>query len=73
MTIADTINGSYEMLGGVALAWNCVTTYRDKEIKGISLSAMVFFTSWGGLESLLLSVPQPMDEHPRCCYDGIVQ
>ena len=47
MTIADTINGVYEMTGSIALAWNCVTTYRDKEIKGISLASMVFFTSWG--------------------------
>jgi len=47
MTIADTINGIYEMTGSIAVAWNCVTTYRDKEIKGISLGSMIFFTSWG--------------------------
>ena len=47
MNIPDTINGSYEILGGLALAWNCVRTYLDKEIKGISLASMLFFTSWG--------------------------
>ena len=48
MTIPDIINGSYELMGGIALAGNCVKTYNDKEIKGISLVSMVFFTSWGG-------------------------
>jgi hypothetical protein len=47
MSWADIVNGVYEMGGAVALAWNCVTTYRDKEIKGLSISSMIFFTSWG--------------------------
>lgn len=47
MSWPDTVNGVYEILGGVALAWNCITTYRDKEIKGISVASMIFFTSWG--------------------------
>ena len=46
MTWADTVNGVYEMGGAVALAWNCVTTYKDKEIKGLSIASMIFFTSW---------------------------
>lgn len=47
MSWPDTINGTYEILGGFALAWNCVRTYLDKEIKGISIVSMIFFTSWG--------------------------
>jgi hypothetical protein len=47
MTWADNVNGIYEMGGALALAWNCYTTYKDKEIKGLSIVSMVFFTSWG--------------------------
>jgi hypothetical protein len=47
MTVSDSINGIYELLGGLALAFNCYRTYKDKEIKGISVVSMVFFTSWG--------------------------
>lgn len=47
MTWADNVNGVYEMGGALALAWNCWTTYKDKEIKGLSIISMVFFTSWG--------------------------
>ncbi len=46
MSWADNVNGIYEMGGAAALAWNCYRTYKDKEIKGISVVSMAFFLSW---------------------------
>lgn len=47
MSWADNVNGIYEMGGAAALAWNCYRTYRDKEIKGVSIVSLIFFLSWG--------------------------
>ena len=47
MTWADTTNGIYESMGGLFMLANCVKVYKDKEVKGISLLSMLFFTSWG--------------------------
>jgi hypothetical protein len=47
MTWADNVNGIYECGGAIALAVNCYQTYKDKEIKGLNLGSMLFFTSWG--------------------------
>lgn len=46
MTWADTINGSYEMLGGLFLLHNCYRLYRDKEVRGITLTSATFFSTW---------------------------
>lgn len=47
MNIADYINGTYELLGGFFLLYNCLVLYRQKQVRGISVLATVFFTSWG--------------------------
>jgi uncharacterized membrane protein YfcA len=46
MTIQDCINGSYEAIGGAFLLINCLRLYKDKEVKGITLSAAFFFSTW---------------------------
>jgi hypothetical protein len=47
MTIPDLINGSFEMLGGLFILNNCRVLYRDKMVKGVSITSTVFFASWG--------------------------
>lgn len=43
----DHINGCFEFIGGVLLLLNCRRMYRDKEVKGMSIWPVMFFTSWG--------------------------
>ena len=45
--IADLINGSFELLAGVAVLNHCRVVYNDKQVKGMSLLSTVFFTLWG--------------------------
>jgi hypothetical protein len=47
MTWADTVNGSYEAIGGMFMLANCIKVHKDKEVKGISLVSSAFFCSWG--------------------------
>lgn len=47
MSWADTVNGFYEMVGGIFMLVNCVKVYKDKQVKGISLASAAFFCSWG--------------------------
>lgn len=47
MTFADIANGCFELGGGIANLLNCLALYRTKEVKGVSIPATVFFTSWG--------------------------
>ena len=47
MSWADTVNGSYEMIGGIFMLANCAKVYKDKQVKGISLASAAFFCSWG--------------------------
>jgi hypothetical protein len=47
MSIADLINGCYELLGGIFLLHNCWNLYKDKKVSGVSIPSIVFFTSWG--------------------------
>lgn len=46
MECADVINGVYEALAGVFLGLNCLTLYRDKKVRGVSVIATAFFSSW---------------------------
>ena len=46
MTVADTINGTYEFLGGLFLLQNCYRLYQDKEVKGVTLISAAFFATW---------------------------
>lgn len=43
----DLINGIFELFSGFFLFSNCWILYKDKEVKGINLYAMGFFTLWG--------------------------
>lgn len=47
MTIADVINGSFEGLASIAVVQHCLQLSKDKQVKGVSIPAIVFFTSWG--------------------------
>lgn len=47
MSIPDLINGTYELCGGFFLLANCFKLIKDKEVKGISIISILFFTSWG--------------------------
>lgn len=46
MNIPDTINGVFEFVGGLFAFYNCYTLFKDKQVKGISLTAASFFTIW---------------------------
>ena len=43
----DLVNGSYELLGGVFVLLNIIRLLRDKQVKGVSIVSVAFFTSWG--------------------------
>lgn len=44
---ADMINGVFELVGGLFLVLNVRRLYIDKQMKGVSLTPVVFFTAWG--------------------------
>lgn len=46
MNLADAINGTYELVGGIFLLLNCLKLYKDKKVRGITLSAATFFATW---------------------------
>lgn len=41
------MNGLYECLAGFFVLLNCLQLYRDKAVKGVSIVATLFFTTWG--------------------------
>lgn len=43
----DMINGLFELTGGCFLLFNCWRIHKDRELKGVSIFPVVFFTSWG--------------------------
>jgi len=43
----DKINGLYEAVGGFFILLHCWRLYKDKKVKGVSIVAVIFFTSWG--------------------------
>jgi len=46
MSVPDCINGAYEMMGGLFLAYNCFVLYKHKQVRGVSVAATIFFTTW---------------------------
>ena len=42
----DNINGLFELFSSFFILLHCVKMYKDKKIKGVSLLAAVYFTSW---------------------------
>ena len=47
MSAPDIINASFEVGAGFAVLHHCWCLRRDKEVRGISVLAVVFFTLWG--------------------------
>lgn len=47
MHLFDLINGLFEMFGFIAVGMSCLRTYKDKQVRGVSISMVLFFTSWG--------------------------
>lgn len=43
----DFINCSFEFLASLAILNHCRTLIKDKQVKGISILSIVFFTMWG--------------------------
>jgi len=43
----DSINGVFETVGGVFILLNVIRLYRDKKVRGVSPTAVGFFTVWG--------------------------
>jgi hypothetical protein len=43
----DLVNGGFELLGGLAVAQSCLRLARDKQVRGVSVLHMGFFTAWG--------------------------
>jgi uncharacterized membrane protein YfcA len=45
--LADLFNGLFECGAGFAAYLNCWRLFQDKEVKGIAVGSIVFFTLWG--------------------------
>lgn len=43
----DIINGLFEVAGGVAIFGHVRAILRDKAVRGVSWTAVLFFTAWG--------------------------
>lgn len=43
----DLINGTFELLGAVALWQNVRALYRDRVLRGVHWTPTAFFASWG--------------------------
>ena len=47
MSIPDLINGCFELFAGFFILLHCKRLYKDKKARGVSLTAVIFFTLWG--------------------------
>jgi hypothetical protein len=47
MNWPDAINGTYESLGSFFVLLNIFKILRDRQVRGVSILAAVFFASWG--------------------------
>lgn len=45
--IQDIINGGFEFAAGLAVLRHCAVLQRDRQVRGVSIPAMFFFTAWG--------------------------
>ena len=45
--IADLINGTFEILGGLMVLNHCRIVWRDKAVAGVSILSIIFFMTWG--------------------------
>jgi hypothetical protein len=44
---ADQGNGCFEALAGLMVLLHCRAAWRAKQVRGVSIWATVFFTTWG--------------------------
>lgn len=44
----DAINAGFEFFGIWFVLHNCWTVWQDKAVAGVSVPAIVFWTTWGG-------------------------
>ena len=57
----DLVNSIFELLGGVFMFLSCYKLYKDKDIKGISIPSVIFFTIWSYWNILYyVSLNQPI-------------
>lgn len=47
MSWPDMVNASFEAGAGLAVLAHCTRLYQDKEARGLSIPAVLFFTGWG--------------------------
>lgn len=47
MLTPDQINGCFEIVGGIFCSINVWRIWKDKQVKGVSLWPVIFFTTWG--------------------------
>jgi len=47
MTYPDLVNSLFEFSGGFFILLHCRRLFKDKQVKGVSIFATTFFTSWG--------------------------
>lgn len=45
--MADLINACFEFFAVFALANHCRVLYRQKQVRGVSIMSVVFFSAWG--------------------------
>jgi uncharacterized membrane protein YfcA len=43
----DTINGIFELGGGIFIFLHCIKLYRQKMVRGVSVPAVAIFVLWG--------------------------
>jgi hypothetical protein len=43
----DSVNGSFELLGGLFILMHIVRLYREKKVRGVSPVAIMYMTFWG--------------------------
>ncbi len=53
MTYLDAVNGTFEIIGGIATWGNVRRIVRDKKVQGVDWRATFFFTLWGLWNTLL--------------------
>lgn len=47
MNWPDLTNATFELWGGIAIWSNCYALWRDKVVRGVSISTTGFFFFWG--------------------------
>jgi len=43
----DSLNGMFELMGGIFVLFHCIRLYKDKKVRGVSIIATAYFVLWG--------------------------